>query len=279
MKKIYKLAVILFLFIFSNVMKAQTTGTLTFTFTCPKHTSGNYESDGRYALAVWIESCAPCGTTEGTSTFVKTKLRCWGTKTADHLPTWVSKSGSSTIDATTGATMGKGGTGTFNSIANAFLPQTVTWNGTNTSGTVVADGSYRVVIQETWGHFAATATRYFPFTKGPSIDSQTPTTDTNFTAISLVWSPTLGVVDITKTPDFIVYPNPSKGIFTIDFKNETKNIKVVNLLGEVVYNEDIDSSLTETTKKIDLSSFATGVYVFNLTNDQGTSTYKVLLDK
>ena len=45
------------------------------------------------------------------------------------------------------------------------------------------------------------------------------------------------------------------------------------------YNEDIDSSLTETTKKIDLSSFPTGVYVFNLTNDQGTSTYKVLLDK
>ena len=270
MKKIYKLLVIMFLFIFSNAMKAQTTGTLTFTITCPKHTSGNYESDGRYPIAVWIESCTPCGTTAGTSTFVKTKIINWGgstSNTGDHLPTWRTKSGMNTVDATTGAT------------STNFAQRTVNWNGTNVSGTQVPDGSYRIVVQETWGHNGATAIRYFPFTKGPSIDSQTPTTDTNFTTISLIWSPTLGVDAITKTPDFIVYPNPSKGIFTIDFKNEVKNIKVVNLLGEVVYNEDIDSSLTETTKKIDLSSFATGVYVFNLTNDEGTSTYKVHLDK
>ena len=36
---------------------------------------------------------------------------------------------------------------------------------------------------------------------------------------------------------------------------------------------------SQTTKTIDLSSFATGEYIFNLSNDKGTSTYKVLLDK
>ena len=281
MKKIIlSIAGIFIMFGFSFKTAAQNTaGTLTFTLTCPKHTSGNYETDGRYAIAIWIESCTPCGTTAGTSTFVKTKARYWGSNTTDHLPTWVSKSGSSVVDAATGATMGRGAANTPNSLANAFLTHTYTWNGTNVAGTVVADGSYRVAIQETWGHSGATVTRYFPFTKGVNADTQTPTADTNFTAISLSWNATLGIEDFGTTPAFVVYPNPSSGIFNLDFKNEVKNIKVVNILGEVVYNEDIDSSLSDTTKKVDLSSFANGIYIFNLTNDKGTATYKVLLDK
>jgi len=271
MKKFTQIVVGIFiLFGFSTNSSAQSNGILTFKLTCPIHTSGNYETNGRYVLAVWIESCTPCGTTAGTSTFVKTKIINWGgssSNTGDHLPTWRTKSGMSSVDATTGAT------------STNFAQRTVSWNGTNVSGAQVTDGSYRVAVQETWGHNGATAIRYFPFTKGPNTDSQTPTADTNFTNISLIWAPTLGVEDIAKTPDFVVYPNPSRGIFNIDFKNEVKNIKVANLLGEIVYNEDLDTSFYETTKTIDLSSFATGVYIFSLTNDQGTSTYKVLLDK
>ena len=249
---------------------AQTQGTLTFTLTCPMHSSGNYATNGRYVLAVWIESCTPCGTTAGISTFVKTKIVNWGgssSNTGDHLPTWRNKSGMSTVDATTGAT------------STNFSQRTVVWNGTNAAGTVVTDGSYRVAVQETWGHNGSTVTRYFPFTKGANIDMQSPAADTNFTGISLMWSATLSLETIPETPDFIVYPNPSKGIFNINFKNEVKNIKVINLLGEVVYNEDLDTSFYQTTKTIDLSSFATGEYIFNLSNDKGTSTYKVLLDK
>lgn len=267
------------MFGFSFKTAAQNTpGTLTFTLTCPKHTSGNYETDGRYAVAIWIESCTPCGTTAGTSTFVKTKARYWGSNTTDHLPTWVSKSGSSVVDAATGATMGRGTTGP-NTLANAFLPHTYTWNGTNVAGTVVTDGSYRVAVQETWGHNGATVTRYFPFTKGTAMDMQSPAADANFTSIALSWAATLGIEDFGTVPAFVVYPNPSKGIFNIDLKNEVNNIKVVNILGEVVYSEDFDYSLSDTTKKVDLSSFANGVYIFNLSNDKGTSTYKVLLDK
>jgi len=272
MKKIIlSIAGIFLIFGFSLKASAQTTGTLTFKFTSPMHASGNYRADGKYLVAVWIESCTPCGTTAGTSTFVKTKLK-YGTTAnndiTDHLGTWASKSGQSVVDATSGAT-----------TASIFTANTITWNGTNVAGTVVTDGSYRVAIQETWGHGSATVTRYFPFTKGTATDSQTPTADTNFTNISLIWAPTLGVEDIATKPDFVVYPNPSKGIFNIDFKNEVKNIKVANILGEVVYNEDIDSSLSGTTKKVDISSLANGIYIFNITNDKGTSSYKVLLEK
>ena len=58
-----------------------------------------------------------------------------------------------------------------------------------------------------------------------------------------------------------------------------KNIKVVNILGAVVYNENIEDNATETSKKIDFSDMANGVYIINLSNDSGSSSYKIILDK
>lgn len=271
MKKIYKLFCIAFLICYTTLIEAQSAGTMSFTFTTPKHTSGNYEIDGRYVLAVWLESCTTCGagTTVGTSTFVRTKLRYWGSNTMDHLPTWVAKSGSSTTNATTGATQ------------TTFLARTVTWDGKNAAQTALAlDGNYRVCVQETWGHGAATATRYFPFVKGPN--SYTNTTDvnadTNFTGISLTWTATLANETFNRNPEAIVYPNPSTGIFNLDFTTEVKNIKVVNILGQEVYNENVDLN-GETKKQIDLSTSANGVYFIIVANDFGSSSCKVVLDK
>lgn len=217
--------------LFSIFAFSQTPGALTFTFTTPKHASGNYVSDGRYVLAVWIET--------STGTFVKTKLRYVGGGTDDHLATWgtaagctyptaVLSGGCNTTDATTGATQ------------TTFPSRTITWDGKNVSGTVngttVADGTYRVAIQETWGHGASTATRYINFTKGPAIDSQTPTADANFTAISLKWIPTaLGTTDVNLKPQLNVSPNPSKGIINLNLNNDSNYIAVFSLDGKIVF--------------------------------------------
>jgi hypothetical protein len=291
-RNLLKIAVIALITLFSATTFAQvkTAGSLTFTFTPPKHASGNYETNGRYALAVWIESCTTCGsgTTVGTSAFVRTKMIYWSGangNTRDHLPTWVSKSSSSTTNATSGATMGTGSSTPTSasypySIANAFLPKTITWDGTNAAGTTaLADGNYRVCIQETWGHGSATATRYFPFTKGTTTDSQTPTADTNFTNISLVWKPTLATDSFSLTPEAVIYPNPTNGIFNIDVKNAVNSIKVINLLGEEVYNENLSNENAGTTKIVDLTRFVNGMYIVSLTNEVGTSNYKVILNK
>jgi hypothetical protein len=272
MKKIYKLVLVAIL-ICSTTMNAQTAGSMSFTFTTPKHTSGNYLTSGAYVLAVWIESCATCGagTTAGTSTFVRTKLRYWSGGTNDHLPTWVSKSASSTTGATTGTTQ------------TSFAARTVTWDGTNNAGTTLQpDGNYRVCIQETWGHGSATVTRYFPFVKGPAAYTNTTdvTADTNFTGISLTWTPQVAAnSDFSKGPEVVVYPNPSKGIFKLDLKSQIKNITVANELGAIIYEENIDNASVDTTKSIDLSSYANGVYFINVADDNGSSSYKVVLDK
>ena len=84
----------------------------------------------------------------------------------------------------------------------------------------------------------------------------------------------------TDNPTLKVYPNPStNGVFNIDFSNQVNSIKVIDMLGKVVYNENIKEDTTSTTKKIDLSSMTNGVYFINATNDKGTSNYKVVIDK
>jgi Secretion system C-terminal sorting domain len=279
MKNSYKLVVIALLVCFSTSLKAQTAGTMSFTFTTPKHTTGNYETNGRYVLAVWIESCgttASCGagTTVGTSTFVKTNYRYWSGSTNDHLPTWNSKSAGSIVGA---VAAGTGATQTL------FTARTFTWDGKNAAATaLLADGYYRVCIQETWGHGTATATRYFPFTKGTATYTNTAdvAADTNFTGISLTWTPQVAAnSDFNKGPEVVVYPNPSKGIFNLDLKSQINNITVVNTLGAIIYEENIDKSSTETTKSIDLSNYTNGVYFINVSDDNGSSNYKVILDK
>jgi hypothetical protein len=268
-----KLIVSLFLLL-SVFGFSQTDGTLTFTFTTPKHTSGNYSTSGAYVLAVWIETSA--------GTFVKTKLRYVGSGTNDHLPTWGTAAGCSNpnnatsttcniTDATTGATQ------------TTFPSRTVIWDGKNTNGssngTTVADGTYRVAIQETWGHGTATTTRYITFTKGTAIDSQTPAADGNFTAISLKWVPfALGVSDISLRPQLSIAPNPSKGNININLKNETNYIIVYSLDGKIVYNEDLKNT-NILSKEIDLSFLPNGEYFVSVSNAYGSSYSKIIIAK
>ena len=241
---------------------SQTSGTMTFTFTTPKHTSGNYTTDGRYVLAVWIESCTTCdaGTTVGTSTFVKTSMRYCGNGTGDHLPTWASKSGGSTISATTGATL------------SSFTSKTVTWDGTDVTNVLSSDGNYRVCVQETWGHGSfATVTRYFPFVKGTTTYTNTTDVldDTSFTNISLTWSPTLSVVDNVYFKSLLVYPNPVSNIIYISGDN-------IDIRKICLY--DINGRLVKTSKdleKVDVSNLPCGLYLLEVSNDENRTVKKI----
>lgn len=178
-KLLFKASLAVALLFGSNQAEAQTAGTLTFTFTTIAHTG--YQGT-KNALAVWIQT--------NTGTFVKTFYRYAGSGggTQDHLPTFaVNAGGTSTnclsascnvVGATTGAT-----------LAGA-VTKTVTWDGKNTSGVLMADGTYKITIQETWNHgTSGTTTSSFTFTKGPNQDVQTPTADGNFTNMSLQWIP------------------------------------------------------------------------------------------
>lgn len=282
--KLLYLANIAILWGFTANLSAQTTGTLTFSFNQPVPTSPAPTFAGRCVTAVWIENAA--------GTFIKTKMRYVGSGTQDHLPTFAVKAGGvlsnalgtnvNITDATTGATR------TNATTPNGFGSKTFTWDAKNVvgtaNGTTVPDGVYKVWIESSWVDSGANNHQElssYSFTKGPTSAITTAVGDTYVNTIVMNWVATgLGVKDnVSPNTQVVIYPNPSNGIFSIDFKNEINNIKVSNMLGQVLYDEKVAVSIPGTIKNIDLSSYENGIYILNVSNDKGTSSYKVVLDK
>ncbi len=268
MKTNLNIAIITILLFITVTINAQTVQSRTFTFTEASHAS-TYNGNAQHDLAVWIEQ----GT--GTAgTFIVTKFRYVGGGTSDHLPTWSVKAGGTASNALAAAA--NIATATTGATLSAWSTKTVTWDGKNTAGTLVADGNYQFVIQSTWNHgTTGTVTRYFPFVKGPGAANPTFTDDANFTGISA----TLANPDFSSKPEVAIYPNPTNGIFNMDLKNDINNIKVINILGKVVYNEKVTQDSAGTTKRVDLSNLVNGLYIVSITNENGTSNYKVVLNK
>jgi Secretion system C-terminal sorting domain len=299
-KQLLKLSVgALFLCFAISVSAQNTPGTMTFTFTEALPTApaapepcvvSNIDKGPANIMAVWIENAA--------GTFIKTKYRYAGTE-KDHLPTWLVKSGGTpptgtlkgnclqaacnVTDATTGATLHS------TTSPTAYGTKTVTWDGKNVAGavngTVVPDGVYKVWVESSWidvGKNNHQTLESFSFTKGTTTFQSTPVNTTYFTNMSLVWTPSvnLAVNDVTTNSiEASVYPNPTNGVFNIDFKNEVSNIKVTNLLGQVVRNQNV-SFAANTKSSIDLTNNQNGVYIVTISNSKGnSSSYKVVLNK
>jgi hypothetical protein len=263
MKKSIFLSFYLFI---GSTLSAQTTGTVSLAFSQTPHTS--YQGT-KNVMAVWIET--------STGTFIKTRARNAGGGTSDHLAVWAVKAGGSAgncmaancnvLGATTGATLSNFGNRNFS------------WDGTDASGNVVPDGTYKIIVESTWNHgSAATTTRAYTFVKGPAQDVQTPASDANFTNITLAWNPaSSGLVD--KTPEMVVtvQPNPSaNGVFNVEFNYATR-ISATNLAGEEVYAEDV--KMNEVSKEVNLSKMSSGVYFICVTNGSTVSKHKIVINK
>lgn len=273
-RSLLKLTVILLAFGLSNKLSAQTSGVLTFTFT-EIAKSPTYNGNSQHVLATWVQT--------NSGAFVKTKLRYAGPGTNDHLPTWAGNagcassanclgSGCNTVDGTTGATRA------------SWTSYTVTWDGQMgpaTTGTLQPDGVYKMTVQSTWNHgTTGTAISSFTFTKGPSVDHQTPANNSYLSNIMLDWTPsTAGINEYSLTkPEVSIYPNPSNGLFNLNYSNAT-HIKVFNTLGNVILQENLKENSSNGLKTIDLSSFANGIYLVSVSNDKGTSNHKIVLEK
>jgi len=128
-------------------------------------TGGNYSP--KHVVAIWVENSA--------GTFVKT-LTVYAEARKYDLTNWNSISGGNVTDATTGATQSN-----FGTIYGS-------WNGTDSKGVAVPDGTYRLCMELTdkgsTGNFS-----YFTFTKGTVAESQTPSNVPSFSTITIKWVP------------------------------------------------------------------------------------------
>lgn len=142
----------------------QTAGTLSVS-TLTSTTGGGYAPNN--VLAIWIESSS--------GSFVKSLLVYAAARKYD-LTNWNASSSGNTTDAITGATQ------------SSFGTRTCTWDGTNTSGIIVGDGTYKVCMELTdkssTGNFSS-----FSFTKGTAASTLTPSNVSSFSNISIAWTP------------------------------------------------------------------------------------------
>jgi len=94
--------------------------------------------------------------------------------------------------------------------------------------------------------------------------------------VSVVYSPDNGVDDINNDENILIIPNPASDNLTVQLKTEptTKTtLTINNILGEQVYTTPITTTSTE----IDISSFAKGLYIFEVNTSKRVTRNKVTL--
>ena len=75
-----------------------------------------------------------------------------------------------------------------------------------------------------------------------------------------------------------IYPNPSSGMFTIEFRSiieKKSNISILNSIGNVVFSEEL--MIGESSKDIDLSELSKGIYLIELQTELGFYKKKIIL--
>ena len=78
----------------------------------------------------------------------------------------------------------------------------------------------------------------------------------------------------------LVYPNPSTGIVHIainGFEGRKLELRVLNVIGSVIYRETITELNDRFTKTLDLSKFASGLYYVKLEGDNASEMRKLVI--
>lgn len=111
-----------------------------------------------------------------------------------------------------------------------------------------------------------------------SVRAESPCGYSEFTHLNITVTPTSGGtsgIEENSNSFYKIYPNPTKGIISIDFvSNENSTIEVYSIIGEKIY-ESPASSMNE---KIDLSNERKGIYFVKVKNGVLTKTSKIILE-
>ncbi len=249
MRKVkYKVIIICVLVLaFGYGLMADTEGKLTVS-TTTSTAGGSYKP--RNIVAVWIE--------DASGNFVKT-LMVYAKFYTTYLTKWKAstlKAGSqyNSVDAITGASK------------NAYGNLECYWNGTDYKGNQMPDGKYKVWMELTDKNSTGNSA-YFEFTKGAAISNPTAANATSFSSNSIKWEPKSTAVLEKSKNDWVIYPNPSSGIFNLRGEG-TAEIEVRSVEGKVVYRGS--------QKMIDISDRPAGTYFVKISYGDKTEIQKIV---
>jgi GH25 family lysozyme M1 (1,4-beta-N-acetylmuramidase) len=93
------------------------------------------------------------------------------------------------------------------------------------------------------------------------------TSDVGIDNLNVTVGPT-GISEIGQNSNFMVYPNPNNGTFTVSIGGsniEKMQLSVYDALGQMVYNTIVNSGNTQ----VDIGNKATGIYFYRIMNEAG----------
>ena len=77
-----------------------------------------------------------------------------------------------------------------------------------------------------------------------------------------------------------MYPNPASNLVNITFSSEESAnavVSVMNLMGQIVYNENVDIQEGYNMVTVPVNNFRSGVYMVNIKTNKGTTTQKLIV--
>lgn len=96
--------------------------------------------------------------------------------------------------------------------------------------------------------------------------------------INLISNNSVGVNEVAAKPSFTIHPNPSHGLFNISLSDtkDIKSIKIYDQKGVLVYS--LQPKTTEKSVVIDLQSFAKGIYLVQVSNQDNFECKKLVVE-
>lgn len=89
-------------------------------------------------------------------------------------------------------------------------------------------------------------------------------------------------VDNLLFSNFQIFPNPSNGLFIMEFEPKSTSrfsYKVLDVLGKVVLSEDLGMVNGKFNKTVNLTNIASGTYLLQISSDAGTINEKVIITR
>lgn len=83
----------------------------------------------------------------------------------------------------------------------------------------------------------------------------------------------LKAADFKTDASIKIYPNPASDFITVQAKGIIKAIQLFDLQGRIVATQLVD----DTQQRVDISKYATGIYLIKVTTEQGTKSEKIVL--
>ncbi|MCF8343749.1 MAG: T9SS type A sorting domain-containing protein [Bacteroidales bacterium] len=135
------------------------------------------------------------------------------------------------------------------------------------SGTVAPDDSEEVTVM--FDAEGLEINTYMAYIHVNSNDPETPTVTVDVTLDVLV-----GVNEIGEPNALVVYPNPAKSFVNIEANHMISNIKLMNHVGQLVYEEYTDKE----SSRISTSDLPAGVYMLQVETKAGVSVRQIIVE-